>query len=33
MIACPDALFYRIKFLSTYLGIKLIESVTGDLEN
>ena len=33
MIACPDALFFRIKFISSYLGINLLEGKTGDLEN
>jgi hypothetical protein len=33
MISCPDALFFRIKFQATYLGINLTETATGDTQN
>ena len=33
MIACPDALWYRLKILCLNLGINLIENKTGNTEN
>jgi len=33
MIACPDALWYRLKILGINLGINLIENMTGSSEN